>query len=124
MSEERLDLGALFAAAASELDGRPRRRAEPKPAQFDPASGWVADEDFVGDERDRPETREDQDRRRLIYSRQVCVRLSPGQFGELGSAANLYGVAPSTMARILLRRGARAILEHHRRYDLEQDGAD
>jgi hypothetical protein len=33
-------------------------------------------------------------------------------------------VATSTMARILVRRGARAVLEHHRRYDLEQGGLD
>lgn len=50
--------------------------------------------------------------------------MSGAQHAELSAAADLYGVAPGTMARILVRRGARAVLDHHRRYDLEQDMVD
>lgn len=128
MSEEPLDLRAMFAMAAErarrEAEARPRRRPEGAGEEFAPASGWLEDEDFVSDHRDPEETREDQDRRRRVYSRQVCVRLGQGQFGELERAADLYGVATSTMARLLVRRGARAVLDHHRRYDLEQGGMD
>ena len=95
--------------------------SEGETGEIDPASGWIAGLDFVTDTRDRPETREDQDRRVAIFTRQVCVRLSAEQFSELEQAAHLYGVAPGTMARILVRRGARAVVDHHRRDDLLQD---
>jgi hypothetical protein len=101
-----------------------RRRPEGAGDPMAPRSGWIEDEDLYGDQRDLPEAIEDRDRRRRVFSRQVCVRLSFGQFGELEHAAELYGVATSTMARILVRRGARAVLEHYRRYDLEQGGRD
>ncbi len=52
------------------------------------------------------------------------MRLTFGQFSELEQAADLYGVPHGTMAPILLRRGARAMIERHRRYDLEQGGID
>ena len=80
--------------------------------------------DLYADDHDRPETKEDQDRRTRTYTRQVCVRLSSEQFGELETAADLYGVAPGTMARILVRRGSRSVLDHRRRYDLEQGDPD
>ena len=115
---------AAKAAAEAKQDARPRRRPDQPRGGVDPASGWLQDEDFYADERDRPETREDQDRRVRTFSRQVCVRLSGGQYDELARAAELYGVARGTMARILVRRGARAVLDHHRRYDLEQGGLD
>ncbi len=111
------------AAAEAAQDARPRRHRDASKEQTDPASGWLESSDLYED-RDRLETREDQDRRQPTYTRQVCVRLSAGQHGELSAAADLYGVAPGTMARILVRRGARAVLEHHRRYDLEQDMPD
>ena len=73
---------------------------------------------------ERLETLEDQDRRRRTYTRQVGIRLSHGQFQELSHAADLYGVAPGTMARMLVRRGARAVLEARHLYDLKQGGVD
>lgn len=104
-------------------EGRPRRHGDVPKAEMDPASGWIEDLDLYGDH-DGPETREDQDRRVRMLTRQVGVRLSGSQYAELEGAASLYGVAPGTMARILVRRGARAVLDHHRRYDLEQDMRD
>ena len=111
-------------AAAEWRRQRPRRRPEGADDETSPPSGWIEDGDFVSDHRDRPETLEDQDRRRRVYSRQVCIRLSVGQFSDLEHAAELYGVAKGTMARVLVRRGARAVVEHHQRYDLEQGGLD
>ena len=42
--------------------------------------------------------------------RQVGVKLRPVQYDLLAQAAELYGVAPSTLAGLLVRRGAEAIL--------------
>ena len=93
------------------------------PSDMDPASGWLVADDFEtpvpGDEPD-----EDRDRRRRTFTRHVGIRLSPDQYGELSRAAELYGVAPGTMARMLVKRGSRAVLDARRRYDLEQGGAD
>jgi hypothetical protein len=47
-------------------------------------------------------------------------RRDPEQYGELSRAAEIYGVAPGTMGRILVRRGARAVMDTYRRYDLPQ----
>jgi hypothetical protein len=44
-------------------------------------------------------------------SRQVGIRLKSFDYELLARAAELYGVAPSTLARMLVRRGARAILD-------------
>lgn len=111
------------AAEQAAQDARPRRHREEPRRDTEPASGWVEDADLYG-EGDGTEIREDQDRRLPTYTRQVGVKLSASQHGELSAAADLYGVAPGTMARILVRRGARAVLDHHRRYDLEQDHRD
>lgn len=111
------------AAAEAAQEARPRRHRDRPRQETEPASGWIEAADLYGD-RDGVETREDQDRRVRTYTRQVCVRLSGLQHADLSAAAELYGVAPGTMARILVRRGARAVLDHHRRYDLEQDSAD
>ncbi|MGH2963854.1 MAG: hypothetical protein ACRDMH_00520 [Solirubrobacterales bacterium] len=43
-------------------------------------------------------------------TRQVGVRLTPPDYELLTQAAELYGVAPSTLARMLVRRGAQAIV--------------
>ena len=44
-------------------------------------------------------------------NRQVGIRLTEKDFGLLATASGMYGVAPSTMARMLVRRGARAVVE-------------
>jgi hypothetical protein len=84
------------------------------------SSVWVGDADFFTDDRDADETLEDQDRQTRTFTRQVSVKLTAGQHAELRRAADLYGVAPGTMARILVRRGSRAVLDYQRRYDREQ----
>ena len=43
--------------------------------------------------------------------RQVNVKLKLGEGGDLDRAALLYGLRPSTLARLLVNRGVRAILE-------------
>jgi hypothetical protein len=102
---------------------RPRKhRVEgEKPAETDPASGWLEADDFetpLGE----GELDEGRDRRQRTYTRQIGIRLSPSQHAELSNAADLYGVAPGTMARMLVRRGARAVLDARRRFDLELGG--
>jgi hypothetical protein len=43
-------------------------------------------------------------------ARQVGVRLSAAQYQRLARAAELHGVAPTTLARVLINRGAIAVL--------------
>jgi hypothetical protein len=45
----------------------------------------------------------------------VTVRMTPMQYERLGEAARLYGVRPTTLARMLIKRGATAILDEERR---------
>lgn len=94
-----------------------------KPWDMDPAAGWLESGDFEAPLADG-EIDEGRDRRQRTYIRQVGIRLSHSQYAELSHAAGLYGVAPGTMARMLVRRGSRAVLDARRRYDLEQDGRD
>jgi len=56
--------------------------------------------------------------RRRAPVRQVGIKLRPADYEALASAAFLYGVRPSTMARLLVNRGARAVLES------KQEGLD
>lgn len=91
--------------------------------ETNPKSGWLESADFE-DSSSADDGIEDRNRRRRTYTRQVCVRLSAAQHAELSNAADLYGVAPGTMARMLVRRGARAVLDARRRHDLEQGGVD
>jgi hypothetical protein len=52
--------------------------------------------------------------RRQVAVRQVGVKLRPVDYDLLTEAARLYGVAPSTLARMLVRRGAQAIIDRER----------
>ena len=108
-----------------EEEARPRKhRVEgEKPGAMDPASGWLEADDFAAPLADG-EIDEGRDRRRRTYTRQVGIRLSHSQYAELSHAADLYGVAPGTMARMLVRRGSRSVLDSRRRFDLELDGRD
>jgi predicted DNA binding CopG/RHH family protein len=45
----------------------------------------------------------------------VTVRMSPEQYDCLLDAAKFYGVAPTTLARMLVNRGVHAILDEERR---------
>ena len=53
------------------------------------------------------------DRRRSARSRtsQVNVKLTASDHADLKRAAELYGVAPATMAQLLVNRGVRAVLD-------------
>lgn len=62
-------------------------------------------EAYVEDERPSPPT-----------SQQVGVRLRPAQWNRLLLVARWSGVRPTTMARILINRGARAIIDEELRY--------
>jgi hypothetical protein len=119
----RQTFAEALAEHAREEAARPRKhRVEGrKPEEMDPASGWLEAEDFEAPLAEG-EIDEGRDRRRRTFTRQVGIRLSHNQYAELSRAADLYGVAPGTMARMLVRRGARSILDARRRYDLELDG--
>lgn len=52
--------------------------------------------------------------RRQAAVRQVGVKLRLVDYDLLTQAAELYGVAPSTLARMLVRRGAQAIISRDR----------
>ena len=45
----------------------------------------------------------------------VTVRMTSQQFSRLERAAELNGVAPTTMARMLINRGARSIVDEELR---------
>jgi hypothetical protein len=47
----------------------------------------------------------------MTASRPLGIRLRHSDYEQLACAAELYGVAPSTLARMLVGRGARAILD-------------
>lgn len=125
--ERRLPPTEAIAKAVAEAESRewqrPRKHPEEPLDETNPKSGWLESADFR-DASAADDGIEDRDRRRRTYTRQVCVRLSAAQHAELSNAADLYGVAPGTMARMLVRRGARAVLDARWRYDLEQGGID
>ena len=60
---------------------------------------------------------------RKPLSRQVGVRLQPAQWKRLLLVAEWSGVRPTTMARMLINRGARAIIDEELRHRREL-GAD
>jgi hypothetical protein len=128
--EERLDPFTAVARALARMEAEAAKQPRKQPivlgepaTDMDPPSGWLGVDDFEtpvpGDE-----PNEDRDRRRRVFTRQVGIRLSPEQYAELSRAAEIYGVAPGTMARMLVKRGSRAVIDARRRYDLEQGGTD
>jgi hypothetical protein len=123
----RADSGRCLDSQASphaQQPADPPRRAEPfagqgpparRRSRMDPRSGRLREIDFVGDGVPPPvEPRE----------RQVNVRLDPNRYRDLCEAADLYGVAPTTMARMLVRRGTKAVLDERRRDDYLHEGLD
>ncbi|MDP9227654.1 MAG: hypothetical protein M3M99_01215 [Actinomycetota bacterium] len=54
--------------------------------------------------------------RRRAVSRQVGVRLQQKQWDRLRLVAEWSGVTPTTMARILIGRGAKAVIDEELRY--------
>jgi hypothetical protein len=61
---------------------------------------------------------DDGQRERRRSQRRVTVRLDWSQYGELQRAAELYGVRPTTLARMLINRGVAAILTEYRRDEM------
>jgi hypothetical protein len=57
------------------------------------------------------ETRYSVDAHRLKGTPQVGVRLRQTDFHRLCRAAEIYGVRPTTMARMMILRGVKAILD-------------
>ena len=90
------------------LDDEIRGRNETE--RYDPPGGWMPGDELA----------ESDGFPRLLQPnyRQVGVRLKWPQYGDLEHAARLYGLTPTTLARALINRGARAILDAYRREEL------
>jgi hypothetical protein len=109
-----IDPFEAFAQVAAEAADERRRQKERR----DPAI-WLPGPDDLDQELGSPdrETRFSRD----SWSRgnpQVSVRLRPLDFDRLRRAADLYGVRPTTLARMMIIRGIRAILDA----ELERSG--
>jgi hypothetical protein len=50
---------------------------------------------------------------REMRTRQVNVKLRRSEGSDLDRAARIYGLAPSTLARLLVNRGVKAILDEY-----------
>lgn len=57
-------------------------------------------------------------------SEQVSVRLQPAQWKRLLIVAEMSGLRPTTMARLLINRGARAIIDEELRWRAQFDDPD
>jgi hypothetical protein len=66
-----------------------------------------------------PEANPPRPRRAPAKARQVCVKLTEEGYESLAEAAAIYGVRPSTLARMLVHRGACAAIEANARRDPE-----
>ena len=90
----------------------PPVRGEDQPSSGASYSGdaWVLQraEDEIREAELAPQPRKDW---------RVTVRLTPGLYDQLLTAAALYGTTPTTLARMLINRGARAIVREERRAD-------
>lgn len=62
--------------------------------------------------------------RRNPRDRQVNIRLDYVRYGALVRAGDLYGVAPTTLARVLVNRGVEAVLNAYRAERIDVDGGD
>ncbi len=69
---------------------------------MDPRGGWLPGHVLADGDGEREPAKRD--------ARQVNVRLGWWQYDELRKAADIYGVTPTTMARMLIKRGSRSIL--------------
>jgi hypothetical protein len=113
--QDRMDPYEAYARAAAKVATEEKRDKErsnpaiwlPGPDSFDQESGPT----------DR-ETGFSRDWRR--GNPQVSVRLRPLDFESLRRAAELYGVRPTTLARMMVIRGVRAILDA----DLRRSGEE
>jgi hypothetical protein len=104
--DERIDPFAAFAQAAAKERERKKREREPGiwlpgADELDHETGRLADQ----------ETRFSRDAWGGRGNPQVSVRLRPSDFERLRQAADLYGVRPTTLARMMVIRGVGAILD-------------
>ena len=105
--DDRMDPYEAFAKSTSKAADVRRREKERR----DPAL-WLPGADDLDQDLGPPdqETGFSPDRWRR-GNPQVSVRLRPMDFERLRRAADLYGVRPTTLARMMVIRGVRAILD-------------
>jgi hypothetical protein len=111
--EPRIDPYTAFAEVASRSQGEKEGR--------DPTI-WLPGADELDEERGRladAETRFNRDAWGGRGNPQVSIRLRPFDFRRLRQAAELYGVRPTTLARMMVIRGVKAILDAELRRDGE-----
>jgi hypothetical protein len=107
------------AHASSQGAGRPNAD-EPPPSPFFEANGFASRREFIDHMNEQREQLVEEWRtrlptprvpgRELASSRQVNVKLRGRDSSALDEAAALYGLAPTTLARLLVNRGVAAIL--------------
>jgi hypothetical protein len=103
--DEGLDPYEAFAEAAATARERKKRDREP--------GTWMPGSDEFDHElgREDAETRFSRDSWGGRGNPQVSVRLRPRDFERLRRAADLYGVRPTTFARMMVIRGTGAVIE-------------
>lgn len=104
-ADERIDPFQAYAQSAAKE--RERKKKEREPAIWLPGSEDLDQEPVLADQ----ETRFSRDAWGGRGNPQVSVRLRPMDFDRLRRAAELYGVRPTTLARMMVIRGIRAILD-------------
>jgi hypothetical protein len=77
----------------------PSKRSLP-PSSLDPRGGWLPSEALVDRRDPLPDPRRD---------RQVNIRLGWSDYSLLRQATDIYSVTPTTLARMLIKRGSQAI---------------
>jgi hypothetical protein len=83
----------------------------------DPAGGWLPGAEQL-DTGEESVTKAQPARREW----KLTVRLRASQHEQLAAASQLYGVRPTTLARMLINRGASAIVNSYRRDELGLGG--
>jgi hypothetical protein len=104
--------------AFAEAAAKERERKEEEEGD---SATWLPGEDDLDQEHSLPdaETRFSHDAYGGRGNPQVSVRLRPSDFQRLRRAADLYGVRPTTFARMMVIRGVRAVLDTELRRDGE-----
>jgi hypothetical protein len=111
--DERIDPYVAYAQAASKA--REREKSAGRPGIWLPGPEELDREPGLEDR----ETRFSRDAYGGRGNPQVSVRLRPRDFRRLREAADLYGVRPTTLARMMVIRGVTAILDAELRRDGE-----
>jgi hypothetical protein len=104
-ADRGMDPYQAYAVAAAEARERRKRDREP--------GTWMPDSEHL-DRDELPPDRETRFSRDSWGGRgnpQVSVRLRPRDFERLRHAADLYGVRPTTFARMMVIRGVGAVIE-------------